>query len=443
MRYNRFILNIIIRSTILALTAILMAFLAFNREWLFTFIFTGVLFVIQIIFIIRYTGRVNRDLAHFLIHLKEQNTSLNFSNKNIDKLFGGLTKELGKINEEFKKIENEKIKNKHLLNLILDRVGTGILVINHNNDIKLYNKAILNLLGIESNNISELQNKAVTFLNENKELILGEQKIIHTHVNNITRRVLITLSEIKEDQEKFKIYSFHDIDREITDYELQSWNGLIKVLSHEIMNTLTPMSTTVDTLKDCLIDRGVEKNPDQLTNKDIQDAVKGTSLIETRVKSLQDFIKRFRQFLDIPIPELKSIKLLELVNDTCHAYQNKIDVEIEDVENNLTILADKSLIELVLVNIIKNSIEAHASRIRISTAKANKQVILELNDNGEGIDPSIMKKVLLPFYTTKEGGSGIGLSLARQIMYSHKGNLEILAIKEGTSIKLYFKTEIN
>lgn len=440
MGFNRYILVIIIRSILLAATALIMVFFALNLNWVFTFVFFCLLFILQIIFLIRYVSKVNRDLANFLVHLKEQNTSINFSSNSIDKIFGGLTKEFEKINTEFKNIENEKIKKENLLNLMLDRVGTGIVMINSKNEIKLHNKAILKILGIEGYiSKSELNNKVLDLINKNDELKVGDQNIVNIHVNNITRRLLIALSELKEDQETLRIYSFHDIDREMTDYELQSWSGLIKVLSHEIMNTLTPMSTVIDTLNDCMTLDGKVKTNDQLEIKDIKDSVKGINILENRVNNLQNFIKKFRQFLDIPVPELKNVIINDLFNDLSGTYKNNdVNIVFKSLAESLSIFADKELIELVLINIIKNAVEADAREVILNAYTAKGQTIIEIQDNADGIDPAILNKVFLPFYTTKKDGSGIGLSLSRQIMFAHKGNIEIESTVAGTSVKLIF-----
>lgn len=443
MGFNRYILNIIIRSVLLAGTALLIVLFAVKLSWIFTFIFFCLLFVLQVVFLIRYVGKVNRDLANFLIHIKEQNTSLNLSDNNIDKLFGGLTRELEKINEEFKKVENEKIKKQNLLNLLLERVGTGILVINSYKEIKLYNKAILNLLGIETDFKSELKTKITDLLKECPELIVGEQQIVHIHVNNITRRILISLSEIKEDQEIFSVYSFHDIDREITDHELQSWNGLIKVLSHEIMNTITPMSTAVDTLNDCMTINGKEKTVNQLDEKDIKDTIKGINILNNRINGLQNFIKKFRQFMDIPVPELKEISVRDLIGPISETYKKEdISFDIKLIPETISIFADKDLIELVFINLFKNAVEANASEIKITAYNQTHQTIIEIQDNGTGIETNLLKKVFLPFYTTKQNGSGIGLSLTRQIIYAHGGKIEIESTQIGTLIKFYLKSDM-
>lgn len=398
----------------------------------------------QIILLIRYAGKVNSYLSNFLIHLKEENTSLNLSNKTIDHLFGGLTKELNKINEEFKKIENEKIRNKNFLNILLKRIGTGILVISDKNEIRIHNDALLELLAIEEvNETNKLKNKIFGLIAECNELKAGDQQIANVHINNITRRILIALSEIKEDNETLKIYSFHDIDREMTDYELQSWNGLIKVLSHEIMNTLTPMSTTTDTLKDCLTINGNEKKINELEAKDIQDAVRGINLLEGRITGLQTFIKKFRQFLDIPVPELIDVDLNDLIEKTSKSYTKQgLKIDYKSTNDKNIIPGDKDLIELVFINLIKNATEAKATEIKIIIEESNKQINVSLQDNGYGIDDSIIDKVFLPFYTTKEGGSGIGLSITRQIIYAHGGNIEIEPSEHGTCIKLIFTKNI-
>lgn len=441
MGFNRYILNITIRSILIAGTALIMVIFALNSDWIFTFIFFCFLFILQIFLLIRYVGKVNTDLSHFLIHLKEQNTSLHFSKNKLDKLFGGLIKEFDKINEEFKKIEDDKIKSQHLLNLLLQKVGTGILALNQNNEVKIYNQAILKLLGVEeSSTQNELRTRALNLLIECKQLQVGEQQISTIHVNNITRKILIALSEIKEEGAILKIYSFHDIDREITDYELQSWNGLIKVLSHEIMNTLTPMSTSIDTLKDCMTINGKEKTQLQFDEKDIHDTLRGINLLDNCIHRLQNFIKQFRNFVDIPAPEIKEINVLDLFHTISETYQSKnLIIEIKPLPELLSIYADQNLIELVLINILKNSIEAKATKIKLNAYTQNTQTIIEVQDNGNGIESSMLNRVFLPFYTSKKDGSGIGLSLARQIMFSHGGNIELESITGKTVVKLFFK----
>ncbi len=438
MGFNKYLLNIIVRSILIAITALLMMLFAVKLKWFFTFIFLCLLFIFQIFLLIRYVSKINRDLANFLIHLKEQNTSLNLSGNHIDSIFGNLSSELNRINEEFKKIENEKIRKQNFLDILLNRVGTGILVISELNKVILHNNALENILGIEDNSSENLKIQLKKVLNDYSKLNPGEQNITNIRINNITRRVLITLSEIRENNSVHKIYTFHDIDREMTDYELQSWNGLIKVLSHEIMNTLTPISTTVDTLKDCLTVKGANKTLDQIEEHDVRDAVKGVTLMENRVTGLQDFIKRFRRFLDIPVPELNHFDLIECVKNISDSYKDKVNIQFDHVDKFQTLFADKSLIDLVLINIFKNSIEAGADNIELNLYKAGNNLILKIKDNGKGIPPSTLQKAFLPFYTTKNGGSGIGLSLSRQIMYAHKGNIELYSDDTGTFVKLIF-----
>lgn len=443
MGFNRYVLNIVIRSVLLAATALLMAFLAFKPDWFFTFVFIGILFILQVVLLTRYASKVNRYLSNFLIHLKEENTSLNLNSNTIDHLFGGLTNELKNINEEFKRIESSIKKEQNLLQLVLNQVGTGILLINNDENIRIANKAFLSIFDISNITRSVLQKEILPLFKNFENLKPGEQSIEILQINNLTRKILVSLTEIKEHKNYLRLYTFHDIDREITDYELQSWNGLIKVLSHEIMNTLTPMSTTTDTLKDCLTLDGNEKKLNELEVKDIQDAVKGIHLLENRISGLQNFIKKFRQFLDIPVPELKQVNLFKIIETIISSYKKQnITFQLKTDTNSLDILGDQDLLELVFINLIKNSTEAQANQININIKKTTKQVIVEMHDNGSGIDGSIAKKVFLPFYTTKEGGSGIGLSLARQVMFAHKGNIEVESVNNGTIVKLMFKNDI-
>ncbi|PLX13261.1 MAG: hypothetical protein C0597_11950 [Marinilabiliales bacterium] len=229
----------------------------------------------------------------------------------------------------------------------------------------------------------------------------------------------------------------------MTDYELQSWNGILKVLSHEILNTLTPMSTSLDALKDCLLDQNKAKSLSKLNEEDIIDSFRAINLLENRISSLQEFIVRFREFLDIPVPELIPLNLFDVFNEFKNSYKDRIDIDLSEMDNQLMVLADKSLIEMVLINLIKNSLEANAKQLKTSSKKLPNEAVLVLKDNGNGMSASVVKKAFLPFYTTKESGSGIGLSFSRQIIHAHKGIIELTSDKEGTEIRIILKTEIN
>jgi len=444
MGFNRFTLNIIVRSLLITGNAILIAILLQNQNWIFTFIFFCFVLILQVYLFIRYTGRVNRDLANFLIHLREQDTTMEFTSNSLDKTFKGLSGEFKRINKEFQKVKSAQIQKQHLLNLLLDRVGTGILIVNKNSEIELLNKAVVNIFDIEPENTNIWQ-IIESYITEINNLKAGDQKIETIHVNNFNRKILISLSEVHENNEILKIFSFHDIDREMTDYELQSWNGLIKVVSHEIMNTITPMLTVVDTIKDCHTINRLEKETHQLTKKDINDTLRSIELLENRLNSLKNFISRFRLFSDIPSPEFKDFELNSFLKSYIDLYKSNhpaVQFNFKTETDKLIITADSNLLGLVLNNLIKNAAESLTNnsnpKIELKTGIKKENVFIDIIDNGHGIDPGLIRKVFMPFFTTKKEGSGVGLSLSLQIMYLHQGNIELKSDKTGTSVRLIF-----
>lgn len=448
MGFNRFVFQIIIRTILIAVNAIIIALLMAKPDWFFTFIFSCFFFIIQVVLFIRYTTKVNRELANFLIHIKEQDTTLAFSSFELDKSFKGLSNQFERINKQLQKLKAEQIQKQSLLNLLLDRVGTAIIVINSQSEVKLYNKSLLTIFDIELNSTTKWET-ICSFVKNINELNPGEQKVETIHVNNLVRKILVSVSEIKENNETLKVFSFHDIDREITDYELQSWNGLIKVLSHEIMNTITPMSTAVETIKDCITINGAEKNTEQLTSKDLSDTFKGIKLIENRFISLKNLITRFRIFSDIPTPDFRELELNDFLKSSIELYKNNypaIHLEFVSDIDNIIIQADIDLLKLVLSNLFKNAAEALIDsknpKIEIKTDKIKDKVYVDISDNGTGIEPTVIKKVFLPFFTTKKEGSGIGLSLSRQIMHMHHGNIEVVSDEKGTKVSLVFPSNI-
>jgi len=393
MGFNRFTLNIIVRSLLITGNAILIAILLQNQNWIFTFIFFCFVLILQVYLFIRYTGRVNRDLASFLIHLREQDTTMEFTSNSLDKTFKGLSGEFKRINKEFQKVKSAQIQKQHLLNLLLDRVGTGILIVNKNSEIELLNKAVVNIFDIEPENTNIWQ-IIESYITEINNLKAGDQKIETIHVNNFNRKILISLSEVHENNEILKIFSFHDIDREMTDYELQSWNGLIKVVSHEIMNTITPMLTVVDTIKDCHTINRLEKETHQLTKKDINDTLRSIELLENRLNSLKNFISRFRLFSDIPSPEFKDFELNSYLKYCIELYKRNnpsIQFNFKTEADKIALNADSDLLELVLNNLIKNAAESLTNssnpKIEFKTGKNKENIFIEISDNGTGIEP--------------------------------------------------------
>jgi signal transduction histidine kinase len=231
------------------------------------------------------------------------------------------------------------------------------------------------------------------------------------------------------------LVSFQNIQPELDEKELESWQKLIRVLTHEIMNSMTPINTLVTTITRIYRNKetGELKKPEELQTPMIEKTVKGLDLIESRGQGLIHFVQNYRDVTRLPKPDFKVLNVRDMFQGIKLMFdeqlmQNGVTLTI-DCHPSLYINADGKLLEQVIINLVKNAIEAFEDApdpaITMSAQSNNNQIIMEIADNGKGIPPDMLENIFVPFFTTKEKGSGIGLSLSRQIIRLHGGTMNV------------------
>lgn len=425
-------LQIIVRSVLIACNAFLMILFAYQLDWIFTSIFLSLIFVSQIILLARYLNKTNRDLANFFMYLHENDTSINYLNHVFPERYKTLAFAFNEVNKKYKGIKNESRKKDILLNILVNEVHAGILITDKSEKVRIINKGFMSLF--KTDDIISL-NSLSPNLAKQIELVKKTNQQIITFLG---KQILVKYQILKDENEALDLFVFHDIGKEMNEKELESYNGLIRVLSHEIMNTLTPLSTVVDTIFDCLMLENEPKRLSGLNQKDIDDACQSIQIIESRTGGLKEFVKRFRQFIHLPEPEYETIQVDQFFAGIITMFSEEVHYENQHVN---TLIADKTQLQQVIINMLKNAIEATSivenPQINLSiNENQNQKIEITISDNGTGIPNDIIDNVFIPFFTTKENGSGIGLSLSRQIMYKHHGDLLIDSNQNGTTVTL-------
>lgn len=311
---------------------------------------------------------------------------------------------------------------------LLNRVDFALIVIDEQGDIIWINRMAIDMLGNPNQkNIKSFGNISDNLLDVFMCLQPRGVKTTKIHRNGNTTNVVINLSAISIRGKNYKIYSLKDVKPIVEDTENQAWQQLIRVLTHEMMNSLTPIISLSDTFSSV----DTKYNQENIT--------KAMSAIHRRSKGLVDFVNNYKKIAQITPPKKESVLVKELICNIISLFATQ-DLRIEYIltSDQLTIEADRSQIEQVLINLVKNaweaSIEGSNPKIKISAMQQYENVVISVSDNGVGISNEIVEQIFMPFFTTKSNGSGIGLSVCRQIINLHGGTLTVSSSLEGGSI---------
>ncbi len=451
MGYNNFRLNLLIRIIILAFSIAGLLTLINNTEFYASMVGIGVFIIIWIASIIHYVEKTNRDIAQFLNSIKFDDFSYTFSQRRKGTSFERLNKEFNEVIGKFREIRAEKEAQFHYLKTVVQHVGIGLISFRANGEIQLINSAAKKLINvIPLKNISDLAKFNEELARRVEILGNGDKDLIQIRKKNQELQLSVAATVFKLRKEEFKLVSFQNIQTELEEKEMEAWQNLIRVLTHEIMNSVTPISSLASTVDDAIVGHITENpNPQTVSKDDLEDMHLAIQTIKRRSESLIKFVSDFRNMTRIPYPSKSLFPVKDLL---AHVHQlmkpelesNNVDFKYVIEPDNISLNADREQIEQVIINLMKNAIQAfgdhNEKKICIKAwIDALSKIHITVEDNGPGIEKEALERIFIPFFTTKKTGSGIGLSLSRQIMRLHKGNISAESTKgEKTSFTLTF-----
>jgi two-component system nitrogen regulation sensor histidine kinase NtrY len=444
-----FYINCIIRVLLLSGTICLLAYLFFKTDFLAAAIFISLFSAYQIFALIRYVTKTNRDLTRLLDSIKYSDFSQSFTNSlkgaGFEELHGAFT---GVI-KEFQRAKIEKEEHFRFLQTIIDHVGIALIAFNNDGEVELINNAAKKLLKIPRlGNIKDLESISPSLTDKLINLSPGDKHLVKLKQDDDLLQLSIYATGFILRQQQLILVAMQNIQNELEEKEMVSWQNLIRVLTHEIMNSITPIASLASTATG-LLKNGKECQVPEDVNEIIVDVRHAVNTIERRSKGLITFIDNYRKLTRIPKPDFKIVQVKDLfkrieslMKDQLEKNSIKFNTELDPV--SLTITADPALIEQVLINLCKNSVEAVNGitnpkiKLKAGTDGQGNSVI-KVKDNGKGIAEDVLERIFIPFFTTKPEGSGIGLSLTRQIVRLHKGTIGVASTpNEKTVFKLRF-----
>lgn len=449
MSFKNFRLNIIARILMIIASSVVVIFLVRQGDYIITSTILFFIIIFQITSLVKYVERTNQRLTTFLESIRHSDFASTFTDHGLGKSFDDLNKAFNDVIVEFKKTRATKEEHFNYLQTVVQHVSIGIIVFQKNGKVDLMNNAAKRLLHISAVRFIEEINKVDDNLyNLIKDMKAGDKNLIKLFVENELLQLSVSATEFRMRDEDFVLVSLQNIHSELEAKEMDSWQKLIRVLTHEIMNSITPIVSLSSTIKDLIIDKETYNIREDIDEEDVDSVLSALGAIEKRSQGLLNFVQVYRNLTRIPKPNFRYFEVRELF-DSVHTLlepkikEEKVKTRIHTVPNDLKITADPDLIEQVLINLVINAIHAVSDidkpEIKIMGVLAsNNRVNIFVTDNGHGIKPDLMEKIFVPFFTSKKEGSGIGLSLSREIMRLHKGNITVRSKPGETTFNLYF-----
>jgi nitrogen fixation/metabolism regulation signal transduction histidine kinase len=445
MGFNRFYFSIVFHCLLIFGGAFLFFYFLQSRQQPSTAFGIAIVALLLTLRLIYLVNRTNRILGNFLSYMHERDPSLHYSIRYAEKNFKGLNEALEKLILEFKENRIELEVQAQYLEAILGNVSTGILTFNEAGKVRTMNHAASECLGIGPvNQLDDLDLKHPGLSNTLLEMRTGDQLTETLKKGGGKTLIGIYNSQIKLKQETVHIVALNDITHQMEEQEILSWKKLIRVINHEIMNSMTPIITLANAIRKKLANGDQTKSSEQKSDVTLQDSIHSATIIEERSSGLVQFIERYKKLTGLPPMRTERFPAGELIPKIEQLFREEFKEKgihfVWPSKCNIVLEADRQMLEQVLINLVKNSVEALQNtadpQIELSCYReGDKHICLSVRDNGEGIAEDKLEQVFVPFFSTREKGSGIGLSLCRQIIRSHNGRTHIeSAPGEGTRV---------
>jgi two-component system, NtrC family, nitrogen regulation sensor histidine kinase NtrY len=451
--FKNFRFNVFSRVIVLTISIYGFSMLIGKAGYTITSLGLGALIVYQVLLLIRQVENTNQEVVNFLNSIKYDDFSNNYKLSLEGDTFSGLTDAFNQVLNRFRDIRAEKEAHYQYLKTIIHHVGIGIVSFNEAGEVQIVNTAAKRLFKIgRLNNIAELGNFSPELVDKCRKLRTGTRDLVKVvHGAEIVQLAMFAI-ELHLQGKEYKLITFQNIHNELEEQEMDAWQRLIRVLTHEIMNSVTPISSLAGTLEgevEYLMDNAGEQ---EVSADDLEDMHMAIKTIQRRSEGLIRFVSDFRNLTHVPVPKFRNMHVGELFDHISTLMQpeieeNGISFAAKVDPGSLLITADQEMIEQVLINLVKNAIQA-LGELEESTTNGILMIagqddkgrpFILVRDNGPGIDPEALERIFIPFFTTKKNGSGIGLSLSRQIMRQHKGSLTAYSeLGEGTDFILRF-----
>ena len=434
---KNFYYKLVIRALFVGLSALGASYTFLIKEYLFSGLLT-LLFVTQLILLVRFFNQMNRTIAYLFKAMKNEDFTLRFPKETKLQSLNELNINLNLINDTVQELYLKNEAREKYYQEIIKQADIGILTVNAAGHILFANPTMEGLLNHRPlNHIKQLQQVDDNLYRLFKELKPFDRKLVELTNEREQKQLALKCTGVVLNEQELLLVVAQDIDKELDEKETDSWVRLIRVLTHEIMNTITPITSISDTILRYFTKNGEAISSADLEESHVQNTVKGLEVIKNQGGNLMDFVQSYRTLLSVPEPDKTLVNGYNLLNKIqvlmeTQTKDSEIELTIDCAPLNLEFYVDEKQISQVLLNLCKNAIQSVQNvsngKVQMIAREINRTKLIEIRDNGPGIPEELMEEIFVPFFTTKDTGTGIGLSLSKRVLQMHGGSLKVHSI---------------
>jgi nitrogen fixation/metabolism regulation signal transduction histidine kinase len=442
MAYKAFSIALAGRLAILLLCSLAVAWLAISGVYYAGLTIATLLFCLAAFELWRFINKTNKELSRFLDAARYADFSQRFNFFGTGSGFGHLGEVFTDILENLRRLRSEQEADRRRLKALVEHVPVPLFSIHQDKSITLHNNAARRLFGASGvSQVSDLLQFGSGFHQAVIEAVPGNRELVTFAHDGMEQQMTLASSEVITDASRELLVSLQDIQSELDFMQAEAWQDLVRVLTHEIMNSITPISSLARTATDLADDLVSRLEAGSTLKDEITDIQSAVSTVARRSDGLTQFVNSYRQLTRLAPPDKDRVPIADLFDHVgklavAEWSDDRVELNIQTTPSGLEVVADRDLLEPILLNLLRNAWQATteiaAPRISL-TAKLNRRgrVVIEVGDNGPGVAADITRKIFVPFFTTKKAGSGVGLALTRQVMIAHRGYVTLGKSESG------------
>ena len=433
--------NIILRIVFIVILSVLLGFLIVKDQSLRFSLICLLMIIVLTINLISYLNTTNKKIGYFFESVKNDDSSLSFPVEEKNSSVREIYKSMNRVNQQIQHLKIENRQQEKYFQILLEHLATGIISYDNKGFILHANSSAKRLLSTDVlthlQQIERIDQKLYQTIIKMKP---SERRLVAISSEQGEIQLSLKTTSFKTNDNELVILSIQDIKNELDEKEVESWMKLIRVLMHEIMNSITPITSLSESLSHIYSTGGQQVMPETVTSKAIATTLQGLNVIKEQGKGLMSFVESYRKLTRVPEPEKKLFKVADLMDRVRILYtslekSDRIKLSFSLKDPDLEIYADQNLVSQVLLNLVKNALEANENNpdgkiLIVAGTDKNLHPEICVIDNGPGISEKNLEEIFVPFFTTRQNGSGIGLSISKQIMRVHGGTLKVRSIPD-------------